>query len=87
MITSIEDLLGEHSHIDVGKYSEKLTRHFLGDAKTKSIKINNKPIKFYTLNMKSYYANEEDGEANEVMSMVTNLDTGKKIDEVDDFLS
>ena len=84
---SIEDLLSEHSHLDVGKYSEKLMRHFLGEQKTKSVKVDGKPIKYYPFEMKTLYATVEDEQDATVMALVTNLDTGEKVDEVDEFLS
>lgn len=55
LITAIEDRMSEYSHIDKGKYSDKLVAHFLGDATTKSIKVGGKPIKYYPMSMKKYY--------------------------------
>jgi hypothetical protein len=60
IVNMIEDLLGEHSHIDVGKYSDVLTSHFIPSQTAKSVKIDGMPIKYYPLNLKKYYANEND---------------------------
>ncbi len=80
--------MSEYSHIDKGKYGDELTNHFLGsDSKTRSIRVDGKPTKFYTMSMRTYYASDEEEQDAIVMSMVTNLDTGKKVDELDDFLS
>ena len=59
LLGMIEDLLGEHGHLDKEKYSDKLSKHFLGEQKAKSIKINGKPIKYYPLNTSFYYTSEE----------------------------
>lgn len=60
LVGMIDDLLSEHGNVDIGKYSELLVSHFMPDNKAKSIKIDGKPIKYYPLRLKPYYANEQD---------------------------
>jgi hypothetical protein len=60
LVGMIEDFIGEHGNVDVGKYSETMVAHFLPDGKTKTLKIEGKPIKYYVLNLKPYYATEQD---------------------------
>ena len=85
LVSAIEDRFGEYSHIDKGKYTDTLTNHFLGERK--SVKVNGRPVKYYMLNLKTYYASTEDEQTATVLSMLTNLDTGKAVEEIDDFLS
>lgn len=56
----IEDMLGEIPELDVGKYAEKLVKHFMPKDERKSIRIDGKSVKYYTLHMKPYYATEEE---------------------------
>ena len=67
----VTDRLGEYSHIDVEKYSEELVTHFVGDQK--SIRVDGKPRKYYTLNLKKYYG---DGvsEEEKVVDLFDDLD-------------
>lgn len=60
LIGMIDDLLGEHGNVDVGKYSDLLVSHFMPEAKSKSIKVEGKPVKYYPLHLRPFYATEED---------------------------
>lgn len=60
LVGMVDDLLSEHAHVDVGKYSDVLVSHFMPDTKAKSIKVEGKPIKYYPLHMKPYFTNIED---------------------------
>jgi len=85
LVSAIEDRFSEYAHIDKGKYTDILTNHFLGAQK--SVRLDGRPVKYYLLNLKTYYATVEDEQEATVMGMITNLDTGEKLDEVDEFLS
>jgi hypothetical protein len=88
LVLAIEDRLGEYSHIDKGKYTDALVNHFIPNPTVrKTHKTSIGKAKFYCLTMKSYYATDEAEEKDDVMAMITDLDTGKKIEEVDDFLN
>jgi len=50
--------LGEIDALDVGKYSEKLVKHFVSQ-KSKSLKINGKPTKYYEVTLAPFTENEE----------------------------
>lgn len=53
-ITSFfEDRLGEISALDIGKYSELLTTHFV-EPKAVSIRVGGKPAKFYKVSSQTY---------------------------------
>ena len=69
LVAAIEDRMSEYAHIDKGKYADELVNHFIkGDRKR--IKIHGRPVNYYPLNLKIYYADEAD----EVLSMFDNLD-------------
>lgn len=53
-----ENRLGEIESIDVGKYSELLTKHFVAKD-SKSIKVAGKPVKYYSLSLRPYTEDEE----------------------------
>lgn len=53
-----ENRLGEIESLDVGKYSELLTKHFVSEDK-KSVKVNGKPIKYYRLTLMPYTEDKE----------------------------
>jgi len=53
-----ENRLGEIESLDVGKYSELLTKHYVRDER-KSVKINGKVSKLYALTLVPYSENEE----------------------------
>lgn len=54
-ITMLVEQLHETTNIDIGKYSERLYEHFLGEGKQTSVRIGDTPIKYYELNLKPYY--------------------------------
>ena len=60
LIGVIEDMLGEIPELDVGKYAEKLVKHFMPSSDRKSVRVGGKSVKYYELHMKSYYATEEE---------------------------
>jgi hypothetical protein len=60
LIAAIEDRMGEYTHLDKGKHSESLVKHFMPSATRKTLKINGKPVKYYKLNLTRYYASVED---------------------------
>lgn len=51
------DKIGEVPSLDVGKYSEQLTSHFLNENR-KSIKFDGKVSKFYPINLSKFYQDE-----------------------------
>ena len=53
-----ENRLGEIESLDVGKYSELLTKHFVSES-AKSIKVDGKPLKYYGLTLVPYTEDEE----------------------------
>ena len=65
-----EARLKEIHGLDVGKYSDILMSHFIKDSKGRSIKVDGKSMKYYEINMTSFYASEED----EIMDMFDELD-------------
>jgi len=65
----IEDLIGELPNIDAGKYADKMINHFI-QAKSKSIKIDGKPTKYYPITLRSFVLNEDD----RIIDMFENLD-------------
>lgn len=58
VISFFEDRLGEIASLDVGKYSELLTTHFLGEASGKSIRIDGKPVKYYEVSLVPFTKDE-----------------------------
>ena len=70
LVGMVEDMLGENSQIDVGKYAEKLISHLMPTAERKFIKLDGKSTGYYALNLKPYHATEEEA----VISQFENLD-------------
>ena len=52
---AIHNRFSEYSHIDDGKYLEKLSDHFFTGA-TKSFRIDGKPLKYHELQLRKFYA-------------------------------
>lgn len=53
-----ENRLGEIESLDVGKYSELLTKHFVSEDR-KSVKVDGKAAKYYGLSLRPYSEDEE----------------------------
>lgn len=67
--TYFENRLSEIENLDVGKYSELLSKHFVTEER-KSIKVNGKPTKYYKLDLQSYTEDDEQ----KVLSQFDDLD-------------
>lgn len=72
----IEDLITELPNIDAGKYSDKMINHFI-QAKSKSIKIDGKPTKYYPITLRSFVLNEDE----RIVDMFENLDELDELEE------
>lgn len=47
------------TNIDIGKYTERMFEHFLSDSEGKSIRLGDKVVKYYRLNLTPYYEDKE----------------------------